>query len=40
MLNFISDTVTKPNEEMLKAMLSAKVGDDVVAADPTVNALQ
>jgi len=40
MLNFISDTVTKPNEEMLKAMLSAKVGDDVFAADPTVNALQ
>ena len=40
MLNFISDTVTKPNEEMLKAMLSAEVGDDVFTADPTVNALQ
>lgn len=40
MLNFISDTVTKPTKEMLEAMLSAEVGDDVFAGDPTVNALQ
>lgn len=39
-INLISDTVTKPSEGMLKAMLNAKVGDDVFGADPTVNALQ
>jgi len=40
MINLISDTVTKPTKEMLDAMFSAEVGDDVFAADPTVNALQ
>lgn len=35
-----SDTVTKPTEGMLKAMMKAKVGDDVFREDPTVNALQ
>jgi threonine aldolase len=35
-----SDTVTKPTPEMLKAMMSAKVGDDVFGEDPTVNALE
>ncbi len=35
-----SDTVTKPTPEMLDAMLSAKVGDDVYKEDPTVNALE
>ncbi|WP_299228009.1 low specificity L-threonine aldolase [uncultured Psychroserpens sp.] len=35
-----SDTVTKPTKEMLDAMLSAKVGDDVYKEDPTVNALE
>ncbi len=35
-----SDTVTKPTEGMLDAMLSAKVGDDVYKEDPTVNALE
>ena len=39
-INLISDTVTKPSEEMLHAMMSAEVGDDVFHADPTVNALQ
>jgi threonine aldolase len=35
-----SDTITKPTKEMLDAMFSAKVGDDVFGDDPTVNALQ
>ena len=35
-----SDTVTKPTDEMLDAMMSAEVGDDVFGDDPTVNALQ
>ncbi len=35
-----SDTVTKPTQGMLDAMFSAKVGDDVFAEDPTVNALE
>lgn len=40
MINLISDTVTKPTPDMLKAMLSAEVGDDVFGQDPTVNALE
>jgi len=39
-INLISDTVTKPSKAMLQAMFTAKVGDDVFNADPTVNALQ
>ncbi|OSY87780.1 threonine aldolase [Tenacibaculum holothuriorum] len=39
-INLISDTVTKPTPEMLEVMMSAKVGDDVFNADPTVNELQ
>jgi threonine aldolase len=35
-----SDTVTRPTPEMLKAMASAPVGDDVFGDDPTVNKLQ
>jgi threonine aldolase len=35
-----SDTVTKPDEGMLHAMMAAKVGDDVYREDPTVNELQ
>lgn len=35
-INLISDTVTKPSPEMLKAMFNAKVGDDVFKQDPTV----
>ena len=35
--NLISDTVTKPSNKMLEAMLSADVGDDVFKEDPTVN---
>jgi threonine aldolase len=39
-INLISDTVTKPTDGMLKAMMKAEVGDDVFNADPTVNKLQ
>jgi threonine aldolase len=35
-----SDTVTRPSEEMLKAMAQAEVGDDVYGEDPTVAALE
>jgi threonine aldolase len=35
-----SDTVTKPTEQMREAMLTAPVGDDVYAEDPTVNELE
>jgi len=35
-----SDTVTIPTPEMLEAMLSAKVGDDVFDEDPTVKILE
>jgi len=40
MIDFRSDTVTRPTPEMLKAMFSATVGDDVFGDDPTVNALE
>lgn len=39
-VNLISDTVTRPSEGMLQAMLDAKVGDDVFKEDPTVNELE
>ena len=35
-----SDTVTKPTKGMLKAIVEAKVGDDVYKEDPSVNALE
>jgi len=35
-----SDTVTKPSEEMRRAMAEAEVGDDWYGGDPTVNRLQ
>jgi|TARA_Y100000385_G_scaffold122491_1_gene127310 threonine aldolase len=35
-----SDTVTKPSEGMMDAILSAPLGDDVYAEDPSVNALE
>src|SRR5687767_4466653 len=35
-----SDTVTKPGPEMLKAMMNAKVGDDVFSEDPSINELE
>ena len=39
-VNLISDTVTRPTEGMLRAMMRAGVGDDVFKEDPTVNALE
>lgn len=35
-----SDTVTKPTDEMRRAMAEAEVGDDVYGEDPTINRLQ
>jgi len=35
-----SDTVTKPSQQMRKAMFEAEVGDDVFKEDPTVNKLE
>jgi threonine aldolase len=35
-----SDTVTRPTDQMRRAMADAEVGDDVYGEDPTVNALQ
>jgi len=35
-----SDTVTRPTKEMLQAIMSAKVGDDVYKEDPSVNELE
>ena len=39
-IDLISDTVTRPTNSMLDAMMSANVGDDVFKSDPTVNKLQ
>ena len=40
MIDLRSDTVTKPTDDMRKAMARAEVGDDVYGEDPTVNRLQ
>jgi threonine aldolase len=40
LIDFRSDTVTRPTPEMRKAMFEAQVGDDVLGEDPTANALQ
>jgi len=40
MIDFRSDTVTKPSAGMLEAMFEAKVGDDVFGEDPTINELE
>ena len=39
-IDFRSDTVTQPTDEMRAAMASAEVGDDVYEDDPTTNALE
>jgi threonine aldolase len=39
-LDFRSDTVTRPSPEMRAAMAAAEVGDDVYGEDPTVNLLE
>jgi threonine aldolase len=40
MIDFRSDTVTRPSKEMMDCMCAAPVGDDVFKEDPTVNALE
>ena len=40
MIDFRSDTFTKPSPAMLHEMLTASVGDDVFGEDPTVNELE
>ena len=40
MIDFRSDTVTKPTKEMREAMASAIVGDDVYQDDPTIIELE
>jgi threonine aldolase len=40
MIDFRSDTVTKPTAGMLEAMMAAKVGDDVFGEDTTINQLE
>jgi threonine aldolase len=39
-INLISDTVTRPTQGMLNAMMHAEVGDDVFREDPTVIQLE
>lgn len=39
-IDYRSDTVTRPTPGMLEAMQQAPVGDDVFGEDPSVNALQ
>ena len=39
-IDFRSDTVTKPSPAILQAMMTAKVGDDVFGEDPSINELE
>jgi threonine aldolase len=39
-INLVSDTITKPTQEMLQYMFKAEVGDDVYKQDPTVIELE
>jgi len=39
-IDFRSDTVTKPTPGMLQAIMNAKVGDDVFEEDPSINELE
>lgn len=40
MIDLRSDTVTRPTRAMLEAMMTARVGDDVLGDDPTVQELE
>lgn len=40
LIDFRSDTVTKPTPAMKEAMMNAKVGDDVFGEDPSINELE
>src|SRR5690348_8056144 len=39
-IDFRSDTVTRPTPAMLEAMFKARVGDDVYGEDPSINELE
>ncbi|HEV8285361.1 MAG TPA: GntG family PLP-dependent aldolase [Chitinophagaceae bacterium] len=39
-IDYRSDTVTKPTQGMMQAMATAKVGDDVFGEDPSINELE
>lgn len=39
-IDYRSDTVTKPGPGMMDAMMKAKVGDDVFGEDPSINELE
>jgi threonine aldolase len=39
-IDFRSDTVTKPTPAMLEVMMRARVGDDVFGEDPSINELE
>ncbi|MEO0472763.1 MAG: GntG family PLP-dependent aldolase [Bacteroidota bacterium] len=39
-VDFRSDTLTRPTKDMLAAMMAAPVGDDVYGEDPSINALE
>jgi threonine aldolase len=40
LIDFRSDTVTRPTAAMIEAMMNAKVGDDVLGDDPTIYDLE
>ena len=40
MIDYRSDTITKPTPAMLEAMFNAPVGDDVFHEDPSINQLE
>lgn len=40
MIDFRSDTVTRPTPAMREAMMGARVGDDVFGEDPTIQELE
>ena len=40
MIDLRSDTVTKPDKDILQEALEAELGDDEYGEDPTVNHLQ
>ena len=40
MIDYRSDTVTRPTPGMLEAMMKARTGDDVFGEDPSINELE
>lgn len=40
LIDYRSDTVTKPTKGMMEAMMNAAVGDDVFGEDPSINELE